>query len=208
MAYLRKKRDLPSMMLCGNHLPWVESVKHLGITVTNEIDGCQKDMMQKRARYIERSCKILQEFNFAHSDSKMKLQTVYNSHFTGSPCWDLTSRAGEMFEATFNRSIKLTYGLPLPTHRSLIPVISKVKPLRITLSSRLLTFVSRLRKSEKPVLRKMLSIVENDVRTVTGRNLRNTLLLTKKSSIMKLSAHMVLILQLNFTVEFYSKIYQ
>lgn len=188
MAYLRKKRNLPSMMLCGNPLPWVESVKHLGITVTNEIDGCQKDMMHKRARYIERSCEILQEFHFAHSDSKMKLQTVYNSHFTGSPCWDLTSRAGEMFEATFNRSIKLTYDLPFPTHRSLIPVISKVKPLRITLSSRLLTFVDRLRKSEKPVLRKMLSIVENDVRTVTGRNLRNTLLLTKKSSVMKLSA--------------------
>ena len=52
MAYLRKPRELPSMMLCGNPLPWVDSVKHLGITVTNEVDGCQKDIMTKRARYI------------------------------------------------------------------------------------------------------------------------------------------------------------
>ena len=148
MAYLRgKTRNLPSMMLCGNPLPWVDTVKHLGITVTNDIDGCQKDMMLKRARYIERNCEILQKFNFTPSDSKMKLNIVYSSHFTGSPFWDLTSRAGEMLEASFNRSIKLTFGLPYPTHRSLLPVISKVKPLRITLASRFLTFVEKLRKA-------------------------------------------------------------
>ena len=38
MAYIRKPRELPSMMLCGNPLPWVDSIKHLGITVTNKVD--------------------------------------------------------------------------------------------------------------------------------------------------------------------------
>ena len=38
----------------------LDTVKHLGITVTNDIDGCQKDMMLKRARYIARNSDILQ----------------------------------------------------------------------------------------------------------------------------------------------------
>ena len=84
MAYLKRPRDLPSMNLCGTPLPWVDKVKHLGITVSNIIDGCQKDIMIKRARYIERSTEILQEFYFVTSDMKMKLHNIYNSHFTGS----------------------------------------------------------------------------------------------------------------------------
>ena len=115
--------------------PSAMGVKHLGITVTNCLDGCQKDVMSKRARFIQRSNELLQEFHFAHTDTKVKLNTVYNSHFSGSNCWDLTGRACEMFEATFNRNIKLTFDLPYPTHRNLLPVISELKPLRITQKS-------------------------------------------------------------------------
>ena len=50
LAYLKKPRELQSMKLCGNPLPWVDTVKHLGITVTNIIEGCQKKTMSKRAR--------------------------------------------------------------------------------------------------------------------------------------------------------------
>ena len=186
MAYLKRPRDLPSMNLCGTPLPWVDKVKHLGITVSNIIDGCQKDIMIKRARYIERSTEILQEFYFVTSDMKMKLHNIYNSHFTGSCCWDMTSRAGQMMEATFNRNIKITYDLPYPTHRNLLPVISNVTPLRITLAKRLLTFRQSIQKSEKGVLKQILKLVESDVRTVTGRNLRSILILTDKSSVQQL----------------------
>ena len=74
-----------------------------------------------------------------------------------------------MLEATFNRNIKITYDLPYPTHRNLLPVISNMKPLRITLAKRLLTFRDSIKKSDKRVLRQMLSLVESDARTVTGR---------------------------------------
>ena len=35
LAFLKKPRVLPFMKLCGNPLPWVDNVKHLGITVTH-----------------------------------------------------------------------------------------------------------------------------------------------------------------------------
>ena len=186
MAYLRKQRELPSMMLCGTSLPWVDQLKHLGITVTNSIDGCQKDIMQKRAMFISRSSEINQEFHFVPPDGKMKLHCIYNSHFTGSNCWDMTSRAGQMMEATFNRNIKITYDLPYQTHRNLLPAISNVKPLRVTLAKRLLSFTEKIRKSEKSVLRSTLRLVESDVRTVTGRNLRSILQLCEKSTVQQL----------------------
>ena len=91
-----------------------------------------------------------------------------------------------MFEATYNKNIKLTYNLPYPTHRNLLPVISKVKPLRLTLAKRFLVFIEKLRNSKKPVLRQMISLVENNVNTVTGRNLRRILLLTNRPTIQHL----------------------
>ena len=175
------------MRLCGNPLQWVDSIKHLGITISNMIDGCQKDIMSKRARYIQRSNELLQEFYFAHSDTKMQVNSIYISQFSESNCWDLTSRASAMFEATFNRYIKLTYNLPYLTHRNILPVISKVKPLRLTLAKRFLTFTEKLRQSEKPVLRHMINLVQNNVNTVTGRKLRNILLLTDRPTIRHLS---------------------
>ena len=93
-----------------------------------------------------------------------------------------------MLDTTFNRNIKLTYNLPYPTHRNLLPEISKQKPLRIVLAKRFLTFTEKLRKSEKPVLRSMIRLVEHDVQTVTGRNLRRILFLTDKPDIHKLQA--------------------
>ena len=56
----------------------------------------------------------------------------------------------------------------------------------MTLAKRFLSFTEKLRKSEKPVLRHMISLVENNVNTVTGRNLRRILLLTNRPTIQQL----------------------
>ena len=95
----------------------------------------------------------------------------------------MTSVAGIMMEASFNKNIKITHDLPYATHRNILPVISNMKPLRITLAKRLISFFDKIKKSEKSVLKQILTIVESDVRTVTGRNLRSILALTDKSAI-------------------------
>ena len=45
LAFLNEPRELVSMKLCGNPLPWVNTVNHLGITIKNTINGCQKDVI-------------------------------------------------------------------------------------------------------------------------------------------------------------------
>ena len=123
MAFLNQERALPSVVLCGNPLPWVDKLMHLGNMVSNKVDGGQLDMKQKEARYIEKNCTINQEFSFAHPLCRIKLNRIYNCHFSGCQTWHLFSRAAEKFYSTYNRSVKVMAGLPFDTHRYLFEPI-------------------------------------------------------------------------------------
>ena len=73
--------------------------------------------------------------------------------------------------------------LPLATHRYLIEPVSGQQHMSTTLMRNFLNFISKIRQSQKPVLRQLYSVVKDDVRTTTGSNLRNILLLTSLSSV-------------------------
>ena len=183
MAFLKKPRELPNMILCGNPLPWVEKLVHLGNIVGNKIDGGQLDLRQKAARYIDKNCNINQEFSFAHPSSRVLLNKIYNCHFSGYQIWDLFSQGAEKFYSTYNKSLKVMADLPLATHRYLLESLSEQQHMSTTVIRHYLKFISNIEKSNKPVLRQLLSIAKADVRTVTGSNLRNILLKTNLSTV-------------------------
>ena len=191
LAFLKRPRELPKMILCGNPLPWVDSLKHLGNMVSNKVDGGQLDMKVKRARYIDRNCSINQEFQFSHPTSKISLNNIYNCHFSGSPLWNLFSGGADQFEGTYNKSVKVMLGLPLPTHRYLIEHVTGNTHMKIKLIKNFLKFISSVKKSTKPVLRQLYYLAKDDVRTTTGCNLRNILLLTDKLSVDDLNVGLV-----------------
>ena len=66
MAFLKSPRPLPSISLCGNTLPWVDKLKHLGNTIANVVDGCQLDIKVKNSKYISKNNAICQELYFAN----------------------------------------------------------------------------------------------------------------------------------------------
>ena len=113
MAFLKRQRELPSMMLCGNPLPWVDRLLHLGNMVSNHIDGGQADMKQKGASYVDKNCNLNQEFSFAHPIYRIQLNKSYNYHFTRCQIWDLFSQGAVKFYSTYNRSVKVMADLPL-----------------------------------------------------------------------------------------------
>ena len=51
-------------------------------------------------RYIDKNYSINQEFNFAHPDSKMKLNSIYKGHFSGSQIWNMFSKEANRFESS------------------------------------------------------------------------------------------------------------
>ena len=73
IAFLKQDRELEPLVLCGNELPWVKFGKHVGQTITNESNGLKKDILVKRAKFIDRNETLRQEFNFAHPNTLMQL---------------------------------------------------------------------------------------------------------------------------------------
>ena len=49
---------------------WEDYGKHLGNLIDNEKSDMTRDLVQKRARYIQKNNQILQEFSFANPCTK------------------------------------------------------------------------------------------------------------------------------------------
>ena len=184
ISWLISPRDLPRMKLCGNSLPWVNEILHLGNTITNNSNCLEDDMKRKNARYVSKNIEINQEFYFAASETKMKINDVYNKSWYGSVLWDLFCPMAVKIESTWNRSIKIMLNLPYPTHRYLIEPLSGRQHLKRVFIKRFLQFIASISDSTKPVLNTILAVTNTDTRATTGKNLREIMILTKKLSIL------------------------
>ena len=187
LAFLKRDRPLKQVKLCGNPLPWVDHGKHLGYTIENKINRMKMDILSKRANYIQKSNEIMQEFSFSHPKTKIEINSIFNSHFTGSPLWDLFCREAEMMYNSWNKSIRIMLGVPLNTHRFFLEPLSGLNHLKFTLISRFLGFLSQIEKSQKSLPKILLQLIKQDCRSVTGSNLRNILLLSNKDDVSKLT---------------------
>ena len=183
LAFLKNPRPLPNLYLCGHPLPWTTSCKHLGITIGDKIDGCEEDIKNKNAQYIRKNVELNQEFSFTHPMTKLRLNNIYNSHFYGSPLWNLFGPGAKTMESTYNRSVKIMLDLPYSTHRSLIEPLTGETHVRTLFNNRFLGFMENISASGKKALIMLMETAKKDVRSVTGRNFRNIMLQVGKTSV-------------------------
>ena len=183
VAFLHRDRQLKKMRLCGNNLPWETTAKHLGNKIENVIDGLKKDMREKRARYISRNNEILQEFGFAHPKTKFNINKIFNSHFSGQVLWDLFSREAEMIENTWNVSFRIMFNLPRNAKKFLVEPVSQSEHIKKTFIKRFLSFIEKIKTSNKIALKNVFNVVKHDCQSVTGSNLRNIMLMVDKNRI-------------------------
>ena len=188
MAFLKKERIISPMKLCGNDLPWVnygdDFCKHLGNIIENKIDGMTKDIKVKKAKFVQKTNELLQEFSFADPKIKLKMMKIYNSHFYGSPLWDLFGKECISYQKTYNKIIRKIFDLPRETHKFFIEPISESTHMKTILINRFLTFCEKLKSSDKT--KNLFNLVKNDARSVTGNNLRKIMLLVDKDCIVDL----------------------
>ena len=181
IAFLKADRELKPVTLCGNELPWVKAGKHVGQNIDDKVDGLKKDILMKRAKFIDRNNTLRQEFYFAHPDTLLSLNQAYNSDFTGSCVWDLFCREEEMLENSYSTAVRLMLGLPRDTHRYFIEPLSGRCHVKSDLIKRFLSFLDMIRKSKKLSLIHVLKKVSDDVRSVTGSNLQKIMLRSSKA---------------------------
>ena len=107
----------------------------------------------------------------------MRLNLLYNSHFSGSSIWRFEGAdAGHLF-SSWNKNVKLIYDLPWATHRWILEEITGCN-LKIMLFARFVKFLNAILKSTKPAVKFLLSVAAADVRSLTGSNMRSILLNT------------------------------
>ena len=88
----RKNDPLKLMYLDGKHLPWVRRIKYLGTIITNEFYMLEEDIASKRAKFIEFSNSIIQEFKYAHPSVKSAINSIYNGSVYGANLYNLESK--------------------------------------------------------------------------------------------------------------------
>ena len=85
------------------YLPWVTSTKNLDCTIHNNENGMVCDLMEKRAAYINKNNELMQEFGFAHSDTMIKINNIFNTALYGSVLWDLFGKEAKRLEKNIER---------------------------------------------------------------------------------------------------------
>ena len=177
MAYMFKERDLREMVLCGNKLPWVDKGKHLGMRIDAKKDNLlTKDIMEKRARYIQNCNELVQEFSYTSCRTKAYINRVFNSHAYGSVLWNLHGKEANMLYNIWSTSIRKIFDLDRRTHRYLIEPISGMEHLKCAIQKRFIRFTKKLETSPKVVVRRLNQIVGKDCRSTTGENIRQIML--------------------------------
>ena len=176
IAFTKRERDLKPLSLNGNCLPWVTSVKHLGTQIENRLNGMSKDLMEKRAMFINRNNELLQEFKFAYPHTIIRTNTIFNTSMYGCVLWDLFGKEAERLEKTWNVSQRLMLGLHRETHRYFIEPVSQNKHIIFHLYKRFVKFVDCMKRSKKMSLRSLCDKVATDCRSTTGRNIRTLML--------------------------------
>ena len=83
--------------------------------------------------------------------------------------------------------MRIALNLPRTTHRNLIEIVSGCRHLNTTLAIRFISFIDNVRSSKKLIPKMLLSTIMNDTRSITGLNLRNTMLVADKDNVKDLT---------------------
>ena len=178
IAWLKEERTLP------NQLPWVDKITHLGISENqNQKNILASDMNVKKAQYISKNIELNQEFHLAAPETRLKVNEIYNSSWFSSVLYSLYSPEAVKLESSYNRSVKVMLDLPFETHRGLIKPLTGRKHQRTVFLKRFFVMLQKMKLSRKPILLRLLTEIELDVRSITGKNLRNIMLETSNSKI-------------------------
>ena len=158
-----------NMMVSGLRIPWVDEAVHLGHTINTD-ERMSHDLSDKRGVFIGKTHALQQELGEQYPEVMLRLRWIYASSFYGSNLWDLFDCSADKLYASWNRSIRLTYSLPINTHRFVLQELYNKADLKSTLIRRFNNFSNSLRSSTKPEVVHLERIQRNDWRSTYGRN--------------------------------------
>ena len=161
------------VQLDGEDLPWVEHAEHLGHTLHQSVT-MEKDCHRARARFIDSSIDVREQFSFAQPDQILQMVQVLCTDGYGSMLWDLQSNPAEQYFKCWNTCVKLVYGVPRSTYTYIVEgfLAKDQSSLRNQVLSRYPGYYRKLLASPSKEVRVLAKMVSTDPRSITCKNLK------------------------------------
>ena len=161
----------PPIMLEGKELPWVLNVNHLGHILHQSL-SMEADSLRARSSFMSRASDIRDHLYFAHPNQRIQGIQLYCCDAYGSMLWEFNSKYSESFFKAWNVQARLSWFVPRDTHTNIVErfLCEGYPSLRNQVLSRYQQFTTKLSESQSKEIRFMFSLVKNDMRSVTGRN--------------------------------------
>ena len=162
-----------AVKLDGKDLPWVEHAEHLGHTLHQSVT-MEKDCHRARAKFIDKTVEVREQFSFAHPRQTMQMVQVLCCDGYGSMLWELKSNPAEQIFKFWNTCVKLAWRVPLSTFTYLVEgyFANEQISLRNQILSRYPGFFRKLLNSPSKEVRILARLVSGDPRSTTCSNLR------------------------------------
>ena len=170
MAFGRKTDPLP-LHIDDTLIPWTDNYTHLGHIMSRDGSSVE-DCMQKKRSFIGKYHSLCQLLKQKHPSVYMKLINIYMCDFYGSNLWDLFNQSSEQLYTTWNKTVRYVFQLPLMCHRYFIESMSDSFHLKTKLISRFVKFYTSLLNCNRPSIRNLLTLQENDCRSDFGSNVQ------------------------------------
>ena len=153
--------DRSRFWFCGQLLPSVDSVLHLGNTLQYDLSD-KLDVQRKSMAFIRQANSILHCFRAADPPTKMRLFHAYCLSLYGCSLWRLDCPALRSLGVTFNQVIRRIWYLPRNWHTAIVHSVRLISSIfNIAFASYihlpchipLLLFVRCLLSARNPVIR-------------------------------------------------------
>ena len=175
LIFSKKKQEemnVDRVILNNNELPWVEQIKHVGNMLQCD-NSFRADCLIKRGQFIGKIHSLQQEFPTLASHVKMKLIDIYTLSFYGSPLWNLFGPEVAKINKSYNVATRIAFNVNRATRSFLIEQMTGCFHPHTLLCSRYIKFHLTNKSCQKPSIRMLATVFENDQRTRYGQNLRN-----------------------------------
>ena len=172
LIFSKGNQDIPDpcIKLNGVVINRFDKAVHLGNTFHTKRDyECIEDGIRTFNRTVNM---FLYRFKTCNPSIKIKLFQQYCMALYGSQIWPLwQNNIGDLC-TKWNVAIRRILGVPNRTHRDLLPLITGLPPVEVSLHCRLIKFYRSLNKSKNPIVKYISEYAVTAANSPLGRNVR------------------------------------
>ena len=124
----------------NNPIDYVDSFVHLGHIISQQLTD-DDDILKRRNAFVGQVNDVLCYFRKLKPDVKYRLFKAYCMSMYGCELWLLSNDYLNDLCASWRKSLRRIWGLPLNSHNYLLPLISRCLPFADEICSRSLNFI-------------------------------------------------------------------